>query len=106
MLRSAYGGGADSCRCCGSGGQHGGRGRAGDATLQDYIKEEVGKMSIRELKLALVAAGVSSAGATEKADLVRLLTKTRMQAAVRANSFEASAERQAAPKGAALPPGL
>lgn len=63
-------------------------------------------LGIKELKELLTAAGVSFAGATEKEDLVRLLTKARAQASVSANTFNATAEWQRVPQGFALPPGL
>lgn len=64
------------------------------------------KLGIRELKDLLTAAGVSFAGATEKDDLVRLLSKARAQAAVNAGSFAATTEWQRVPAGVALPLGL
>ena len=39
-------------------------------------------LGIKELKNLLTEAGVSFAGATEKEDLVRLMTKSKAQAAV------------------------
>jgi len=54
----------------------------------------------------LLAAGVSYAGATEKEDLVRLLTKAQAQASARASAFQASSTWQPVPEGVPLPPGL
>lgn len=64
------------------------------------------KLGVRELKELLTAAGVSFAGATEKEDLVRLLTKARARAAVSNGRFKATAVWQKVPDGIALPPGL
>jgi len=67
---------------------------------------EHAKLGIKELKELLTAAGVSFAGATEKDDLVRLLTKARAQAANDALQFVATKEWQRVGDGVALPPGL
>eukprot|EP00927_Polykrikos_kofoidii_P085557 TRINITY_DN9339_c0_g1_i1.p1 TRINITY_DN9339_c0_g1~~TRINITY_DN9339_c0_g1_i1.p1 ORF type:complete len:327 (-),score=57.15 TRINITY_DN9339_c0_g1_i1:22-1002(-) len=67
---------------------------------------EHAKLGIKELKELLTAAGVSFMGATEKEDLVRLLTKARAQAALGENQFEATKEWQKVPDGAALQTGL
>lgn len=77
--------------------------------IPEAIKvEEVthAKLGIRELKDLLTAAGVSFAGATEKEDLVRLLTKARAQAAANNGKFVATDAWQRVPEGSALPPGL
>lgn len=63
-------------------------------------------LGIRELKELLTAAGVSFAGATEKEDLVRLLTKARAQAAASKGILVATDVWQRVPDGTALPPGL
>jgi len=64
------------------------------------------KLGVRELKDLLTAAGVSFEGATEKQDLVRLLTKARAQAAISDGMFVATATWQRVEDGVALPPGL
>merc|ERR1712032_1120944 len=64
------------------------------------------KLSIKELKELLTAAGVSFAGATEKADLVRLLSKARAQAACTSGQFVATDKWRMVPQGVSLPPGL
>lgn len=65
-----------------------------------------GKLGIKELKEQLTAAGISFAGATEKDDLVRLLTKASVQAAASKMNFVATHHWQKVPDGASLPPGL
>ncbi|CAJ1338555.1 unnamed protein product [Effrenium voratum] len=67
---------------------------------------ELGKMGVKELKELLKDAGVSFAGATEKEDLVRLLTKARAQAKANDVKFVASKQWQRVPDGVALPTGL
>lgn len=64
------------------------------------------KLGIKELKELLTAAGMSFAGATEKEDLVRLLTKARVQAAHAEVRFVATETWQKVPDGASLPTGL
>lgn len=64
------------------------------------------KLSVRELKELLTAAGFSYEGATEKNELVRLLTKARAQASAAKDQFVALANWQRVPDGIALPPGL
>lgn len=64
------------------------------------------KLGVRELKDLLTAAGVSFAGATEKEDLVRLLSKARAQAAASDGKFIATDVWQRVPDGIALPTGL
>lgn len=67
---------------------------------------EHAKLGIKELKELLTAAGVSFAGATEKDDLVRLLTKARAQAASSDIVFVATKEWQRVGSGVAVPQGL
>lgn len=67
---------------------------------------ELGKLGVKELKELLKDAGVSFAGATEKEDLVRLLTKARAQAKANDIKFVASQQWQRVPEGVALPAGL
>lgn len=64
------------------------------------------KLGIKELKELLTAAGVSFAGATEKEDLVRLLTKARVQAAHNLVRFVATEVWQKVQPGVSLPTGL
>jgi len=64
------------------------------------------KMGIKELKELLVAAEVSTAGCTEKEDLIKLLCRNRAQAAAKGATFVASKMWQRVPDGQVLPPGL
>jgi len=64
------------------------------------------RLSVKELKELLSSAGVSFAGATEKDDLVRLLSRAKAQAALRANMFVPTSQWKEVPTGVALPPGL
>lgn len=63
-------------------------------------------LGIKELKNQLTEAGVSFAGATEKEDLVRLLTKAKAQAAVQKDMMVATYAWQRVPEGASLQHGL
>lgn len=87
------------------------RGRVGPAkaAANAAIAEEHAKllkMSVRELKEGLLELGISSAGATEKEDLVRLLEKGRAQRNASQSSFVATDHWQAVPAGVAIPAGL
>lgn len=62
--------------------------------------------SVRELKELLTTAGVSFAGATEKDDLVRLLTKARAIASAQKDMFVPTTAWQRVPDGVSVPPGL
>lgn len=64
------------------------------------------KLGVKDLKEKLTAAGVSFAGATEKEDLVRLLSKARAQEAAHGARFVATKVWQRVPDGAVLPSGL
>lgn len=61
-------------------------------------------LSVSQLKDALAVLGVPCAGATEKAELVRLLESARSQSATK--SFVATDVWQRVPDGAVLEPGL
>jgi len=63
-------------------------------------------LSVKELKDLLTAAGVSYAGATEKDDLVQLVTRVRARAAASQDMFAPTVEWQKVVDGASLPPGL
>lgn len=67
---------------------------------------EYQKKGVKELKELLKEVGVSSAGATEKEDLVRLLTKATAQARAGKTSFVATKMWQRVPEGSAIPAGL
>jgi len=67
--------------------------------------ERLSKMSVKELKELLEAAGANAAGATEKDDLVRLLARTNAQAAAHNNQLVATEEWQEVAKGVAIPQG-
>jgi len=69
---------------------------------------ELAKLSVKELKEQITQSGLSFAGATEKEELVRLLTKHRAQkmAAATADSFVPSKMWQRVPDGVAIPTGL
>lgn len=68
-------------------------------------KEDYSKLSIKELKERLATADVNTAGATEKDDLVRLLTKARAQAESVKAMLVATTKWQEVPKGVSVPPG-
>jgi len=68
-------------------------------SLSDYDS-----LSIKDLKRLLHAAGVSSAGATERSELIRLLRRARARASLPV--FEASWVWKEVPPGTALPSGL
>lgn len=61
---------------------------------------------IKQLKEELTELGMGFAGATEKEDLVRLLTKAKAQALNNSIVFSAGPDWSKVPKGVALPPGL
>lgn len=69
---------------------------------------ELAKLSVKELKEQITQSGLSFAGATEKEELVRLLTKHRAQkmAAASGNSFVPSKMWQRVPEGTAISAGL
>ncbi|OLP94615.1 hypothetical protein AK812_SmicGene23356 [Symbiodinium microadriaticum] len=76
------------------------------AAEMEVLAVELSKLGVKELKDLLGDAGVSFAGATEKEDLVRLLTKARAQSKANDVKFVASRQWQRVPDGVALPPGL
>ncbi|CAE7826409.1 unnamed protein product [Symbiodinium sp. CCMP2592] len=76
------------------------------AAEMEVLAVELSKLGVKELKDLLGDAGVSFAGATEKEDLVRLLTKARAQSKANDVKFIASRQWQRVPDGVALPPGL
>jgi len=78
--------------------------KAAEAEQKAVMQPEHAKLSVKELKVHLAAAGVSCVGATEKDDLVRLLTRAYAQSSLKV--FVATAEWQPVPNGTALPPGL
>jgi len=69
---------------------------------------ELAKLSVKDLKEQITQSGLSFAGATEKEELVRLLTKHRAQkmAVATAGSFAPSRMWQRVPDGVAIPTGL
>lgn len=69
---------------------------------------ELAKLSVKELKEQITQSGLSFTGATEKEELVRLLTKHRAQkmAAATADSFVPSKMWQRVPDGVAIATGL
>eukprot|EP00930_Biecheleria_cincta_P019573 TRINITY_DN1489_c0_g1_i2.p1 TRINITY_DN1489_c0_g1~~TRINITY_DN1489_c0_g1_i2.p1 ORF type:complete len:174 (+),score=56.46 TRINITY_DN1489_c0_g1_i2:340-861(+) len=69
---------------------------------------ELAKLSVKELKEQITQSGLSFAGATEKEELVRLLTKYRAQkmAAASTGNFVPSKMWQRVPDGVAVPAGL
>jgi len=80
--------------------------------IQPVVRKEVEvnmdhvNLGVKELKELLTAAGMSFAGATEKEDLVRLLTKARAQAAASKDVFVPTYSWREVPEGVSLPPGL
>merc|ERR1712107_60024 len=75
-------------------------------TSTTQVATDYSSLGVKELKDLLTAAGVSFVGATEKNDLVRLLVKTRAQAATRAGAFCATKSWRLVPDGVSMPPGL
>jgi hypothetical protein len=76
------------------------------AKAQALMNEEHAKLGIKSLKELLTSAGVNFAGATEKDDLVRLLTKSRSLSALNEIQMVWTFEWQRVPEGVALQPGL